>query len=77
MARPEMICQGCGKSPLQLQEFRILCMEEKGMTPTNEQILETAWQEEGTLNRVNGHFLCTRCYIKEGSPSSPTGWICP
>lgn len=33
--------------------------------------------EEGTLNRVNGHFLCDGCYIKAGTPSSPEGWKCP
>jgi hypothetical protein len=35
------------------------------------------WQEEGTLNMQNGHFLCTNCYIDAGMPSSPTGWTAP
>lgn len=33
--------------------------------------------EEGTLNMSNGHFLCDKCYIQAGQPSSPTGWVCP
>jgi hypothetical protein len=33
--------------------------------------------EEGTLNRENGHFACTTCYIKMGMPSSPRGWKAP
>jgi hypothetical protein len=32
---------------------------------------------EGTYNRVNGHFLCDTCYIKAGMPTSPLGWVCP
>jgi len=33
--------------------------------------------EEGTYNPQNGHFLCDRCYINAGMPSSPSGWRCP
>lgn len=33
--------------------------------------------EEGTYNKINGHFLCDNCYIGAGMPSSPTGWVCP
>ncbi len=33
--------------------------------------------EEGTYNKENGHFLCMRCYVNEGMPSSPEGWKCP
>ena len=35
------------------------------------------WENEGTLNRKNGHFLCTQCYINAGMPTSPQGWTCP
>lgn len=35
------------------------------------------WQEEGTLNPKNGHFLCTTCYIAAGMPSSSQGWKAP
>jgi hypothetical protein len=34
-------------------------------------------QNEGTYNPENGHFLCDACYIRAGTPSSPTGWKCP
>lgn len=33
--------------------------------------------EEGTLNPVNGHFLCDKCYIKAYMPTAPHGWVCP
>lgn len=80
MERPMMICQGCGKTPLELgEEYRDLLRDDEGYLPepTDEQVLEAAWNEEGTLNRENGHFLCNECYIKAGMPSSPTGWRCP
>ncbi len=32
---------------------------------------------EGTYNYMNGHFLCDRCYIAAGQPSSANGWKCP
>lgn len=35
---------------------------------------EYVWQEEGTLDRATGVFLCDSCYISAGMPSSPTGW---
>jgi hypothetical protein len=38
---------------------------------------EYVLRNEGTLNRVNLHFLCDECYIKAGMPTSPTGWKCP
>lgn len=74
-----MICQGCGKTPLQLGgEYRDLLMEdEDSPQPTDQQVLDCAWREEGTLNTENGHFLCNMCYIKAGMPSSPRGWRCP
>lgn len=79
MARPEMVCQGCKKTPLELSEYKELLMDDEGYfpDPTPEMILDVAWNEEGTMNRENGHFLCNECYIKAGCPSSPTGWKCP
>lgn len=77
MTRPKMVCQGCGKGPLELEEYRELCKSESIPNPSDEVILKTAWEEEGTLNTENGHFLCSICYIKAGMPSSPTGWKCP
>lgn len=34
---------------------------------------------EGTYNKQNGHFLCTDCYLKAGSPVGENGgwWIAP
>lgn len=72
-----MVCMGCEKTPLQLEEYRLLAMEDEDDEPTEEEILKTAWAEEGTLNTENGHFLCNACYIAAGMPSSPSGWRCP
>lgn len=38
---------------------------------------EYVMTEEGTYNPLNGHFTCTKCYIKIGMPSGPGGWRCP
>lgn len=32
------------------------------------------WHNEGTMNRENGLFACTSCYIAMGQPSSTRGW---
>lgn len=73
----DLLCVGCGKSPSELDEYVAAASEEAtgvagGMTPD-----DYVWQEEGTLNRENGHFLCTSCYIRAGMPSSPRGWVAP
>lgn len=72
----ELICVGCGKKPAELDEYSIEFVREStgdaDMTPD-----QYVWEEEGTLNRSNGHFLCTACYIKAGMPSSPRGWEAP
>lgn len=67
----DLRCQGCGLAPSQLEEY-VGIAEEEGMTPER-----YVWQREGTLNRKNGHFLCTECYIRAGQPSSSHGWACP
>lgn len=65
-------CQGCHKSPSELDEY-IFMAEEENCTPE-----EFVWkEEEGTLNKSNGHFLCTDCYNEAGQPSSKEGWKCP
>jgi hypothetical protein len=69
--RPPLLCVGCGKSPSELDEY-IDMGQVEGMTAD-----EYCWQEEGTLNRENGHFTCTVCYVKAGMPSSPRGWTAP
>lgn len=70
-ARPDLLCAGCGKTPSQLDEYVDMGRVE-GMSPE-----DYCWEEEGTLNRENGHFLCTNCYVKAGMPSSPRGWVTP
>lgn len=65
------ICVGCAKRPHELAEYVEMAAVEI-MTP-----VEYVIDEEGTYNRENGHFLCTACYIKNGQPSRPGGWVCP
>jgi hypothetical protein len=67
--RPELICTGCNKHPSELAEYLDMA-EVEDMTPD-----DYVWQEDGTLNRANGRFLCTDCYMDAGMPSSPTGWV--
>lgn len=74
---PEMICQGCMKGPLELDSYKWAMMEEGDPEPTPEQVLEYVWEEEGTMNHSNGHFLCDQCYINAGMPTAPGGWTCP
>jgi hypothetical protein len=71
MTRPYAICIGCKKSPAELSEYVEMAKVED-MTPE-----DYCWSEEGTLNRGNGHFLCTPCYVEAGMPSSPDGWTAP
>jgi hypothetical protein len=74
MARPDLMCIGCGKSPDQLDEY----VEPAADQPDDyRDAADYCWQEEGTLNRENGHFLCTVCYVEAGAPSSPHGWTAP
>jgi hypothetical protein len=44
---------------------------------TNQTRAQYVIANEGTYNRVSGHFLCDTCYIKAGIPTSPLGWVCP
>lgn len=77
--RPQPICRaivgnedlGCGKRPDELMEYRV---EAKVWGITPDQYVE---REEGTFNAVNGHFLCTVCYMRAGQPSSRQGWVAP
>ena len=64
------ICIGCNKKPSELEEYIECC--DIGETPD-----DYVRKEEGTYNRLNGHFVCSMCYIKIGCPSSPTGWRAP
>ena len=58
---PGLRCVGCGKAPAELTEY--VDAAEDGETPN-----EYVCREEGTYNPANGHFLCTSCYIKAGTP---------
>lgn len=61
----------CQRHPDEIDVYKSYAREE-GITPD-----EYVVREEGTLNRLNMHFLCDECYIKAGMPSSPQGWVCP
>ncbi len=66
-----LMCQGCKLTPNEIAEY-VDAAREEGISPE-----AYAWENEGTLNRENGHFLCTDCYITAEMPGSPTGWVCP
>ena len=70
---PQPKCTGCDKKPEQLAEYQ---REGKaaGMSPSAFVVLM-----EGTLNYANGHFLCTPCYVKAGSPHGRgfSRWVAP
>lgn len=76
MSRPTLICSGCNKSPSELDEYIAAASPEHSGLP-NMTPEDYCWEEEGTLNRENGHFLCTHCYVKAGMPSTPRGWTTP
>jgi hypothetical protein len=68
-----MHCIGCKKTPNELEEY-VEAAAPLGITPE-----EYVRQEEGTYNRENGHFACTKCYIEMGQPSKqwPECWTAP
>jgi hypothetical protein len=70
--RPELICVGCNKRPNEPAEY-VSAASEAHSGVADMTADDYVWQEEGTLNRENGHFLCTNCYIKAGMPSSRRG----
>lgn len=61
----------CGRYPHQIKEY-IAAAKVNDTTPS-----AYVQREEGTFNPCNGHFLCTKCYIAAGMPTSPQGWKCP
>lgn len=68
----DLIDPRCGRKPSELDEY-VDAAKEEGYISAAAYVMDN----EGTLNRENGHFLCTTCYIKAGMPSSPQGWKCP
>ena len=75
--RPPLMCIGCGKSPADIEEYVEAAAEDP--LRCNGDADEYAWLEEGTMNRANGHFACTPCYIKMGMPTagSRKRWVAP
>ena len=59
----ECRCKGCGKTPDELMEYKMLA-EECGYSSATEAVIK----EEGTYNPQTGAFWCTACYIKVGQP---------
>lgn len=55
-------CINCGKVPDEIGEYQ---PESTGTTLAPRAYVIA---EEGTLNRANGHFYCTSCYITVGMP---------
>jgi hypothetical protein len=55
-------CVGCGKGPDDLSEYTSAA-HKFNMTP-----VAYVLAHENTLNRSNGHFRCTDCYIRAGQP---------
>ena len=68
-----MICIGCERQPHQIPEYIDGGYHAK-ITPR-----EYVAREEGTYNKVNGHFCCTKCYIRLGQPTGENGqrWVAP
>lgn len=63
MAKMGIVCKGCGKSPFDIMEYKMLA-EENGYDSPEEAVIK----EEGTYNSKTCKFWCTECYIKMGMP---------
>ena len=64
----------------ELDSFWADSWAERDMVPVEERRqrrIAYVMKEEGTLNPLNGHFLCDRCYIAAGMPTGTGGWVCP
>jgi hypothetical protein len=68
---PEPLCTGCNKYVNELPEY-IEAAQDAETTPE-----AYVRSQEGTYNPINGHFLCTDCYIAQGMPTAPGGWLAP
>lgn len=68
------ICTGCDRSPSEIEEYvEAAAAEPDHYANADEYVRE----EEDTFNAMNGHFLCTVCYVRAGMPSSERGWVAP
>lgn len=80
--RPALRCAGCGKRPAELIGYTAAVTalnehrEDNGL-PGDVTVDDYVWDEEGTLNRTTGRFLCDGCYIAAGMPTAPGGWKVP
>lgn len=76
--RQSLVCVGCLKDPEEIDGLQEMASQvsEEGERYYRD-VRDYVVQEEGTLNRYNGHFLCDACYIAWGMPTSPTGWKAP
>jgi hypothetical protein len=70
----KMTCIGCGKHPDELAEYIEAAADEPEYYAD---AIDFCYREEGTLNKENGHFLCTDCYFIAGAPAAPGGWKAP
>lgn len=68
---PQPFCIVCYRLPSDIMEYS------PTLTGVDLSADEYVKKEEGTYNRENGHFLCTKCYIGLGMPSSSGGWTAP
>lgn len=81
----DLIDPMCGRKPPEIDGYTYMLSYEDGSDMYPLQTREEAayryvWENEGTLNTENGHFLCDDCYIKAGMPANPwpePGWKCP
>ncbi len=59
---PDPYCVKCHRSPKHILEY-IEAAEDDKTDP-----ISYLRREEGTYNPSNGHFWCTTCYVKVGTP---------
>jgi hypothetical protein len=78
--RPQSRCCRCLREGPEINEYVMQAWgecDEGSPEPPPEVVEDYIWCNEGTLNRSNGLFACTSCYIAMGQPSSPSGWTPP
>lgn len=78
LERPTPRCCRCLREATEISEYLMAAWGEPGTPrPTDEEIEDWVWANEGTLNKSSGLFACTSCYIAMGQPSGPNGWTPP
>lgn len=66
MSTPHLECARCGQPP---EETHGWIAHEQDMTAD-----QYVWEEEGTLDRATGKYLCDYCFFAVGMPTSKGGW---